>query len=61
MNYYTTSQNLIHIESELRSLQFELLQKRKERKHEEVEALEILIDDLHLKFINLKNQSEAES
>lgn len=54
MNYYTSHQSLHHIESELSRLQLEMLQKRQERKHEEIENLEYLIDQLHVKFISLK-------
>ncbi|MBR09757.1 MAG: hypothetical protein CMP48_18985 [Rickettsiales bacterium] len=56
MNYYTSGQSLSHIESELQRLQDEMLEKRRERKYDEVENLEYLIDQLHSKFYHLKNQ-----
>ena len=59
MNYYTSGQSLSHIESELHRLQGEMLEKRRERKYDEVENLEYLIDQLHLKFSNLKNQVQT--
>jgi hypothetical protein len=61
MNYLSTTKNLHHIESELRTLQFEMLQKRKERKFDELEDLERLVDDLHYRFLNLKRKAKAES
>lgn len=59
MNYYTSSQSLSHIASELQRLQGEMLEKRRERKYDEVENLEYLIDQLHLKFSHLKKQAQA--
>ncbi len=56
MNYYTSNQNLDHIETELHRLQNEMLEKRRERKHDEVENLEYLIDQLHVKIHHLKRQ-----
>jgi len=61
MNYLSTTKNLHHIESELKTLQFEMLQKRKERKFDEVEDLERIIDDLHYQFLSLKNEAQAVS
>ncbi|WP_421879280.1 hypothetical protein [Marinoscillum sp.] len=59
MNYYTSSQSLSHIADELTRLQHEMLEKRRERKYDEVENLEYLIDQLHVKFHHLKNQVQA--
>lgn len=58
MNYYTSNQSLTHIETELQRLQNEMLEKRRERKHDEVENLEYLIDQLHSKFHHLKHQTQ---
>ncbi|MEQ8472349.1 MAG: hypothetical protein RIC35_14245 [Marinoscillum sp.] len=57
MNYYSSPQSLLHIESELSRLQLEMLQKRHERKYDEIENLEYLIDQLHMKFVSLKTQN----
>ena len=59
MNYYTSHQSLSHITTELSRLQHEMLEKRRERKYDEVENLEYLIDQLQLKFYNLKNKVQA--
>lgn len=59
MNYYSSPQSLLHIESELNRLQHEMLQKRQERKYDEIENLEYLVDQLHVKFVSLKQQGQS--
>lgn len=59
MNYYTSSQSLSYITTELSRLQHEMLEKRRARKYDEVENLEYLIDELQLKFHHLKNRVQA--
>lgn len=59
MNYYTSNQSLTHIRTELQRLQGEMLEKRRERKYDEVENLEYLIDQLHMKFHHLKHQVQS--
>ncbi|WP_221409513.1 hypothetical protein [Marinoscillum furvescens] len=49
------------LQSELSRLQSEMLEKHRERKHEEVENIAYRIDRIHTELVTLRSQQRAES